>query len=99
MTKVRLDLNNPEFQEQLFALQKQERNEVIGTLKKLYQMAWEQVYTDHGLRWERILSKQGHRGEALYTIRMGRGFRAVAYRDGDWMVLLTLHPDHDSAYD
>ncbi len=99
MTKVRLDLNNPEFQEQLFALQKPERNEVLSTLKKLYQMAWEQVYTDHGLRWERILSKQGHRGEALYTIRMGRGFRAVAHRDGDWMVLLTLHPDHDSAYD
>ena len=99
MTKVRLDLNNPEFQEQLFALQKQERNEVLGTLKKLHQMAWEQVHLDRGLRWERILSKQGHRSEALYTIRMGRGFRAVAYRDGDWLVLLTLHPVHDSAYD
>lgn len=99
MTRVRLDLNNPEFQEQLFALQKQKLDEVLGTLRKLHQMAWEQVYVDRGLRWERILSKQGRRGESLYTIRMSRGFRAVAYRDSDWMVFLTLHPDHDSAYE
>ena len=99
MTSVRLDLNSTEFQEQLFSLQKQERNEVLGTLKKLHQMTWDQVYTDGGIRWERILSKRGHRGEPLYTLRMGRGFRAVAYRDGDWMVFLTLHPDHDGAYE
>ena len=99
MTRVRLDLNNPEFQGQLFALQKQERNEVLSTLKKLHQMTWEQASIDRGLRWERILSKQGPRGETLYTIRMGRGFRAVAHRDGDWMVFLTLNPDHDSAYE
>ncbi len=48
---------------------------------------------------ERILSKHGRRGEPLYTIWMGRGFGAVAYRDGDWMVFLTLHPDHDTAYE
>ena len=28
-----------------------------------------------------------------------QGFRAVAYRaDGGWLRLLSLHPDHDSAY-
>lgn len=98
MTRIRLDLNNPEFLGQWFSLEQQERNEFFTTLKKLRAMTWEQVYGDNGLRWERLLSRQGTEGEALYTIRVTVKFRAVARRDGDWMRLLTLHPDHDSAY-
>lgn len=98
MAKVRPDLSSPEFQEQLFALQKYQGHEGLGTLKKLHQMVWEQIYADRGFRWERILSKQGLHGESLYTIRVGRGFRALVYRDGDGMVFLSLDPDHDSAY-
>ena len=36
---VRLDLNNPVFQEQLFALQKPERHAAIDTLKKIKQLS------------------------------------------------------------
>jgi hypothetical protein len=61
-------------------------------------MTWDQVYRDAGLRWEVILSKDGPNGERLYSLRIGKAFRAVAFRDGDWLRLLTLHPDHDSAY-
>jgi hypothetical protein len=51
---VRLDLNNPVFQENLLALQKAERHAVLDTLNKLRQMTWDQVYHDSGLKWEKI---------------------------------------------
>jgi hypothetical protein len=38
-TTVRLDLNNPVFQENLFGLQKPERNAAIDTLRKIRQMS------------------------------------------------------------
>lgn len=47
--------------------------------------------------WELIQSRQGPSGERLYSMRSTRSCRAVAWRDGDWLRLLSLHPDHDSA--
>lgn len=96
--RLRLDLNSPEFQRQLFAAEKEEQRAVLTTLRKLSQMTWPQVYADRGLRWEAIHSRRGPAGATLHSLRLGKGFRAVAYRDGDWLRLLTLHPDHDSAY-
>lgn len=96
--RVRLDLNSPVFQRHLFGLQKDQQRSVLTTLGKLLEMTWSQVYRDPGLKWERISSQTGPEGEQLYSLRMGRGFRALAHRDGDWMRLHSLHPDHDSAY-
>jgi hypothetical protein len=96
--RVRLDLNSPPFQRSLFALQKEQQRAVLNTLGKLLDMSWDQVYRDTGLKWERIRSRTGDEGEQAYTLRMAKGFRAVAYRDGDWLRLISLHPDHDSAY-
>ncbi len=95
---VRLDLNNPQFQLQLFGLGKPDQRGVLLSLKKLSKMNWNQVYRDRGLKWEAILSRSGLHGEKLHTIRMSKGFRAVVVRDGPWLRLLSLHPDHDSAY-
>jgi len=95
---VRLDLNNPVFQRQLFRLSKIEQRNILNTLRKLANMTWQQIYTDYGLKWETILSKKGPGGKKLYSFRIGKGFRGIAYRDGSWMRLLSLHPDHDSAY-
>ena len=95
---VRLDLNNPVFQRQLFNLSKNEQRNILSTLRKLANMTWQQVYTDHGLKWETILSKKGPGSNKLYSFRIGKGFRGIAYRDGSWLRLLSLHPDHDSAY-
>ena len=95
---VLLDLNNPVFQKQLFRLSKQEQGEVLGTLRELSNMDWDQVYNDRGLKWEVILSLSGPHGEKLYSFRIGRGFRGMACREGDWMRILSLHPDHDSTY-
>jgi len=93
-----LDLNDVEFQEDLFALSKENQSNVLGTLKRLSEMTWDQVYRDPGLHWEAVKIRTGPKGGRLYTFRIGRGFRAVAYREGQWLKILSLHPDHDSAY-
>jgi hypothetical protein len=95
---VLLDLNSPVFQRDLFALEKREQVALLSTLKRIRAMTWRQVYADSGLKWEAIHSRLGPGGQRLYSLRVSQSFRAVAYRDGDWLRLLSLHPDHDSAY-
>ncbi len=96
---VRLDLNNPVFQETLFNLQKAERHAAIDTLKKIRQLTWAQVYRDNGLKWEKIVSAKPPADiAAVYSLRITRSRRATAWRDGDFMRMLTVAPDHDSTY-
>lgn len=96
---VQLDLNNPVFQENWLNLDKQERSRVTDTLKKLRQLTWSQVYRDQGLKWEKVASLQPPKGiDAIYTLRITQSRRATAYRDGNFMRLLTIAPDHDAAY-
>lgn len=97
-TGIPLDLNNPEFQDLFFSLEKPQQLAVLKTFQKLRQMTWEKVYTDSGLNWEAILSKTDPRGGRLYSFRIGKGFRGVAYRDDAWLRVLGVYPDHDSAY-
>jgi len=98
MTSIKIDLNNPIFQEDLFKLEKNEQIALIKTLKKIHRLTWEQLYADHGLKWEMILSKQTKSGERLYSFRFSQKYHAVAFRQDDFLRLLTLHTDHDSAY-
>jgi hypothetical protein len=96
---VRLDLNNPVFQETLFNLQKAERHAAIDTLKKVRQLTWAQVYRDNGLKWEKIVSVKPPYGiDAIYSLRITQSRRATAWRDGDFMRMLMVAPDHDSTY-
>jgi hypothetical protein len=96
---VLLDLNCPVFQRQLFALPKSHQLAVLRTLRRLSGMTWDLVHRDSGLRCEAILGRTGKGGERLYTLRVSRGFRAVAVRQDDWLRVLSLHPDHDSAHE
>ena len=95
---IQLDLNNQEFQANLFALNKPDAWAVFKTLKLLQAMTWEQIQASKGLHWELIQSRQGPGGQRLYSMRISRSCRAVAWRDGAWLRLLSLHPDRDSAY-
>lgn len=96
---VRLDLNNPVFQENLLDLQKPERHSALETLKKLRQMTWNQVYIDNGLKWEKIVSITPPVGvSAIYSLRITQFRPATAYRDRDFIRLLTIAPDHDATY-
>jgi hypothetical protein len=96
---VRLDLNNPVFQRNLLELQKPERHAALDTLNKIRQLTWQQLYRDSGLKWEKISSiKPPQNIDAIYSLRITPSRRATAYRDGDFIRLLTVAPDHDSAY-
>lgn len=97
--KVRLDLNNPVFQENLLTLPKPERHAALNTLGKLRQLTWHQLYRDAGLRWEKVVSVEPPRGiDAIYSLRITQARRATAHRDGDFIRLLTIAPDHDATY-
>lgn len=96
---IRLDLNNPVFQEQLLTLQKQERHAALDTLNKIRRLTWNQLYRDQGIKWEKITSIQPPAGiDAVYSLRISQSRRATAHRDGDFMRLLTIAPDHDATY-
>jgi hypothetical protein len=96
---VRLDLNNPVFQDALFSLQKEERLALLDTLKKLRRIAWSQLYVGRGLRWEKITSIKPPKGiPALYSMRITKSCRATAFRDGDILRFLTIYSDHDVTY-
>lgn len=97
--KVRLDLNNPVFQDNLLTLRKPERHAVMDTLNKIRQLTWNQLYRDPGLKWEKITSVRPPQGiDAIYSLRITPSRRATAYRDGDFIRMLTIAPDHAATY-
>lgn len=97
--KVRLDLNNPVFQDNLLRLQKSERHATLDTLSKICHLSWDQLYRDQGLKWEKITSIKPPKGiDAIYSLRITQARRATAHRDGDFIRLLTIAPDHDTTY-
>ncbi len=97
--KVRLDLNNPTFQDHLLSLQKPERHAALNPLNKIRQLTWNQLYRDQGLKWEKITSVTPAKGiDSIYSLRITRSRRATAYREGDYLRLLTIAPDHDATY-
>jgi hypothetical protein len=50
-------------------------------------------------RSEKIVSVTPPAGvDAVYSIRVTQSSRAMAYRDGDFIRLLTIASDHDGAY-
>ena len=96
---VRLDINNPVFQENLLTRQKSERHSALDTLNKLRQMTWNQIYRDNGVKWEKIVSIKLPTGiDAIYSLRITQARRATAYRDAEFIRFLTIAPDHDSTY-
>jgi len=97
--EVRLDLNNPVFQEQLLSLQKNERHAALDTLNKIRKLSWNQLVRDQGIKWEKITSIKPPAGiDAVYSLRISQSRRATAHRDGDFIRLLTIAPDHDATY-
>ncbi len=98
MMPIDIDMNHPEFQANLFALEKSEQLALINTLKKIKKMSWEQLHIDQGLKWETILSRHTKTGNRIYSFRFSKKYRGTALREGNIIRLLALHVDHDSAY-
>jgi hypothetical protein len=98
-SSIRLDLNNPVFQDAFFSLQRAERMAMLDTLKKLRQITWAQLYADKGLHWEKITSIKPPTGiSTVYSMRISKSCRATAFRDGDILRFLTIYSDHDAIY-
>jgi hypothetical protein len=96
---VQLDLNNPEFQKSWVELEAEDAERVRSALKKILKLTWQDVYKDKGLRWEKVQSLPTPDGiDALYTFRLNKSARAVGYRDGNFLRVLLVSPDHDKAY-
>jgi hypothetical protein len=97
--RVRLDLNSPEFQDVFFRLESAELKQVVASLRRLRELDWTGLYRHTGFRWEAIQHLEAPNGARVYSLRLSQKLRAIAYRDGDFLRLISLHPDHDSAYE
>jgi hypothetical protein len=99
VARILLVWNNPVFQESLFSLEREEALAALATLKKIHHMEWDQLNRNRGLRWEAILSRTGPAGQRIYSLRVTGKVWAVAWRQRNFLRLLSLHPDRDSAYE
>jgi len=97
-SRVKLDLNSPEFQEVFFRLELSELKQVVGSLRRLGELEWNTVYRHTGFKWEAVRHIRTPNGPTAYSLRLSEKVRAIAYRDGDFLRIISLHPDHDSAY-
>ena len=97
VSRLRLDLNSPEFQDVFFGLQAEDLKQVATALRRLRELDWNLLYRHPGFRWEAIEHLKAPNGARVYSLRLSQRIRAVAFRDGDFLRLISLHPDHDSA--
>jgi hypothetical protein len=96
--RVRLDLNSPAFQDVFFRLEIAELKQVVAGLRRLAELDWATIYRHTGFRWEAIDHLKAPNGAKVHSLRLSQKVRAIAYRDGVFLRLISLHPDHDSAY-
>lgn len=97
MTNILIDLNNENFQNSLFNLEKLEQRALLNTLRKISKLNWEELYKDQGLNWELIISKNS-KNINTYSFRFSQKYRGTAYRENNYLVLLDLYINHDGAY-
>ncbi len=103
--QVVCDLNFPRLQKELLDLGSDEFDQVEDSVKKIEKMTWDQIYKTssktqkRGLNWEIIKNQVTQSGKKIASIRISKKFRARVCRDEKLMRFISLHPDHDGAYD
>ena len=95
---MKIDLNFPPFQQDLFSLDKTQLTAFVKSAKKINKMDLRQVRQSSELNLEKIKNLKTSNGKTLYSIRMSKSFRAVICIEDDFIRFISLHPDHDSAY-
>ena len=96
-SRVKLDLDGPEFQEVFFRLKLSEVKQVVGSLRRLRHLDWNTVYRHAGFKGEAIRHIRTPNGATAYPLTLSEKIRAIAYRDGSVLRIVSLQPDHDSA--
>ena len=94
---MKIDLNFPDFQKDLFKLEKNELYALFKTHRILSKMDFDQLRTSSGLNLEKIKKIKSRKGKPIYSIRITRSLRAILSIEGDYLRFISLHPDHDSA--
>jgi hypothetical protein len=98
--RVRLDLNSPEFLQVFLRLNASTLVQVAASLDRIRRLDWPNIYSSKGLNWEAIDHLKAPGGKSsVYSVRLSQKIRALAFRDGEFMRFISLHPDHDSAYE
>lgn len=82
----------------LFRLELAELKQMVGSLRQIRELDWSTLYRHTGFQWEAIRHLRTPHGATAHSLRLSENVRAVAYRDGDLLRVVSLHPDHDSAY-
>jgi hypothetical protein len=96
---IQLDLNNPIFQESWFALESAEAERVRAAFEKIHKLSWNDFYRSNGFKWEKVDSIPSPSGiDALYTFRVTSSVRGVGYREGNYLRVMYIQPDHDATY-
>ena len=99
------DLEFSRLREELQNLELDQLEQVEKTVEKIHQMTWDQIYKTssktqkRGLNWEPIAGQKTASGKSIASIRISEKFRARVCRDGKFMRFISLHPDHDGAYE
>lgn len=102
---VECDLEFPRVLQDLADLENHELDQIEASIDKIKTMTWDQIYKTssksqkRGLNWEPIEGQKTKSGNTIASIRISKKFRARVCRDGKFMRFISLHPDHDSAYD
>ena len=97
-SRVRLDLNSPEFLEVFLRLEVSELKQVVATLIRVQGLEWNTLNRHSGFNWEAIRHIRTPNAAVAHSLRISQKMRAIGYRDGDFLRFISLHPDHDSAY-
>jgi hypothetical protein len=98
MNRIELDLNNPQFLNVFLELRGKELEQVARALHRLQRYTWDEVYKLPGLNWETIRQVTVN-GQPTASIRLSKKYRAIVIRERNILRMLSLHLDHDSAYE
>lgn len=100
------DLEFSGIQKSLKSLSKEELIQFFEVVeKKIQKMTWAQIYTTssksqkRGLNWEVIEGQRTTKDGIIASIRITQKSCARVTRDGKFMRFISIHPDHESAFD
>ena len=67
-SRIRLDLNSPEFQDVFLALQPDELRQVVAALRRLRELDWNGLDRHTGFRWEAVEHLKAPNGAKVYSL-------------------------------
>jgi len=103
---VLVDASYPRFTTALANLRENDQEAILDTIGKIQKMTWDDVYKSssktpgqkRGINYEPI-DQQTASGRRIATIRASGKIRIRVCRDEQFMRFISIHVDHDSAYE